>query len=87
MQATPTVAEEVCGHALAVCPWARSVTKTSPNGVTLPPVSAAAIRAAAQISAATAASPQHMASTAHPAAVPPGASDGRGPSARLMPWA
>ena len=83
-QATATAADEVRGHASAVCPWARSVMNTSPNGATVPPVHAAAIRAAAQISAASAASPQHVTSTAHPAAVPPGASDGRGPRARLM---
>ena len=54
-----------------------------PNGSTAPPTARAAIFAAAQISAVSAANAQQAISTVHPAAVPPGAIDGRGPSARL----
>ena len=73
----------VCGHARPVRPCRTSPANPAPNGSVLPPVIAAAILAAAQISPARATSDQQPASTAQPAAVPPGAADGRGPSARL----
>src|SRR5258708_36907959 len=83
--AVPTAHAGVRGQALVVRACERSVTNFTPNGSTVPVVSAAAILAAAQISALSAARPQQVASTIHPAAVPPGTREGRGPRARLIP--
>ena len=81
--AAVTAGVGVCGQARLVRPCARSAVNCMPNGSTAPAVTRAAIFAAAQISAASAASAQQPISTVHPAAVPPGAIDGRGPRARL----
>ena len=73
----------VCGQAVLVRPCRTSAANLIPNGSAVPPLSPAAIRAAAQTIPFSATSPQQAASTAQQPAVPPGASDGRGPSARL----
>ena len=80
---TVTATVGVCGHACPVRPCRTSPANLMPNGSTVPPVIPAASLAAAQIDPFSATSDQQAISTAHPAAVPPGAADGRGPSARL----
>jgi hypothetical protein len=81
---TATAAVEVRGHACEVRPCRTSLANLVPNGSVPPPSTQASSRAAAQIIPIRATSDQQPISTAHPAAAPPGAADGRGPSARLI---
>ena len=80
---TVTTTVGVCGHACPVRPCRTSPANFMPNDSAVPPVIHAASLAANQISPTSATRDQHATSTAHPATVPPGAADGRGPSARL----
>jgi len=73
----------VWGQAVAVRPCKTSAANLIPNGSAAPPLSPAVIRAAAQTSPSSATRPQQAARIAPHPAVPPGAIDGRGPSARL----
>ena len=80
---TATATVGVCGQAADVCPRRTSPANLVPNGSTRPPVTAAAMLAAAQISPFNAASAQQTTSTTQAAAVPPGAVEAAGPNARL----
>ena len=80
---TVTATVGVCGHACPVRPCRRSPANFMPNGSAVPPRDPRREPGRGPDQPDSATSAQQAISTAHPAAVPPGATDGRGPSARL----